>query len=253
VAAYVACDNPKFLSAAVTNLDFLLGSGRRPDGGLYRSYKAGQSGRFTINGFLEDYAYTAEALVALYQATFEEKWLHTAKELVDYAITHFHDPVSGLFYFTSDLDKPLVARKMEIMDNVTPSSNSSMAKTLFALGACFGETAYADMAFRMLNQVRHEMPGYGSGFSNWAMLALHFAAPFHEVVLSGPEAEARRKELARYYLPNKLLAGSASPSKLSILHDRFAPTHTALYVCRNRVCALPVDTVPEALRQIQKA
>ena len=254
VAAYVAFDEPEYLQAAVRNLELLLGAGRRADGGLYRSYKAGRvdrSGRFTINGFLEDYAFMAEALVALYQATFAEKWLHTAKELVDYAIAHFRDPVSGLFYFTSDLDKPLVARKMEIMDNVTPSSNSSLAKTLFALGILFGDSAYSDMALRMADQVKEDMPGYGSGFSNWGMFALNLATPFHEIVLTGPQAETRRKELARHYIPNKLLAGTASPSTLSILQDRFSPERTAIHVCRERVCALPVESVAEALAQIQ--
>jgi uncharacterized protein len=249
VAAYTALGGEGFLLSAVRNMEFLLGKGRRPDGGLYRNFTGG---RFTINGFLEDYAYAAEALISLYQATFQEKWLTTARELADYAIAHFRDPVSGLFYFTSDLDKPLVARKMEIMDNVTPASNSSMAKVLFALGIYFGEESYSGLAAQMLGQVREEMPAYGSGYSNWAILFLQLALPFHEVVIAGPGAEAKRAELQSHYLPNKLLAGSASPSALPILEGRFAAERTALYVCRNRVCALPVETVAEALAQMRR-
>ncbi len=248
IAAYLACENESYLQAAKTNLNFLLESGRRPDGGLFRSYKAG---RFTINGFLEDYAYMAEALVSLYQATLEEKWLLTAKELVDYAITHFRDSVSGLFFFTSDLDKPLVARKMEIQDNVTPASNSSLAKALFALGSLFGDRKYSTMAAEMLGQVREDMPGYGSGYSNWAMLALNFAAPFHEVVIAGLDALVRRQALAKHYLPNMLVAGSQTPSSLPILKNRFQPKQTAFYVCRNQVCQLPVETLAEALEQMK--
>jgi uncharacterized protein YyaL (SSP411 family) len=248
VAAYEALGDPAYLAAAERNLAFLLAGGRREDGGLHRTYKAG---RFSINGFLEDYAFMAEALTALYQATFEEKWLKAANDLIDYAITHFRDPVSGLFHFTSDLDKPLVARKMEIMDNVTPASNSSMARALFLVGSCYGDQCWLDMAAAMLNQVKEDMPGYASGYSNWGMLALNLAAPFHEVVIAGPDAERFRKELAGHYLPNTLVAGAKEPSSLPLLENRFAPDRTSIYVCRNRVCNLPVASVPEAMALVQ--
>ncbi len=264
VAAYQALGDAAYLDAAIRNLSFLLEKGRRADGGLYRTYKAGHSGggqsgggdrsgrgdssgRFSINGFLEDYACMAEALAALYQATFQEGWLVAARDLIEYAIAHFRDPVSGLFYFTSDLDKPLVARKLEIMDNVTPASNSSLAKALFTVGSCYGNQDWLDMAAAMLNQVKEEMPAYASGYSNWGMLALNLAAPFHEVVITGPETEAIRRRIAAHYLPNTLLAGSASPSDLPLLENRFSAERTSIYVCRNRTCALPVHTAAEAL------
>jgi uncharacterized protein YyaL (SSP411 family) len=247
VAAYEALGDPAYLHAAERNLAFLLEKGRRPDGGLYRTYKAG---RFSINAFLEDYAFMAEALAALYQATFAEKWITAANDLIDYAIKHFRDPVSGLFHFTSDLDKPLVARKMEIMDNVTPASNSSMARALFTVGSYHADQAWLDMASAMLNQVKEDMPGYASGYSNWGMLALNMAAPFHEVVIAGPDAERLRKELSAHYIPNTLIAGSAVPAALPLLQDRFSPDRTSIYVCRDRVCNLPVATVAEALAQL---
>ncbi|MDB5106785.1 MAG: protein containing a thioredoxin domain [Fibrobacteres bacterium] len=267
VAAYVALGDTAYLEAAERNLAFLLDGGRRPDGGLFRTCKvsgkgkaeengggdghAGKAGGFSINAFLEDYAFMAEALAALYQATFEEKWLAAAKGLVEYAIAHFRDPVSGLFYFTSDLDKPLVARKMEIMDNVTPASNSSMAKALFTVGSLHGETGWIDMASAMLDRVKDQMPAYASGYSNWAMLALNLAAPFYEVVVTGPEADAFRKELSGRYLPNTLMAGSSAPSALPLLEGRYSAERTSVFVCRDRVCKLPVATVAEALGQLQ--
>jgi uncharacterized protein len=260
VAAYRALGDGDYLEAARRNLGFLLAKGRRPDGGLFRTYKAGKTGesghgdgggRFSINGFLEDYAFMAEALAAMYQATIQEKWLEAARELIEYAIAHFRDPVSGLFHFTSDLDQPLVARKMEIMDNVTPASNSSMAKALFTVGACFGNQDWIDMAAAMLGQVKEAMAGYASGYSNWGMLALNLASPFHEIAITGPEAEAIRLELSGHYLPNALFAGSSTPSSLPLLEQRFDPERTVLYVCRNRACNLPVSTVAEALAQLQ--
>jgi uncharacterized protein YyaL (SSP411 family) len=136
------------------------------------------------------------------------------------------------------------------MDNVTPGSNSSLAKALFEIGTLQGEQRLVDMAVAMLSQVKDAMPAYASGYSNWGMLALRLAAPFHEIAVAGPEAEPIRRELAAHWLPDAVLAGSAAPSSLPLLEGRFDPARTRIYVCRNRVCELPVDTVPEALARL---
>jgi len=249
VAAYRALGEEEYLRAAEKNLGFIL-DGRRPDGGLHRSYKAG---RWSINAFLEDYAFMAEALVELYQATFAEKWLKAAGELADYALAHFLDAESGLCFFTSDLDPPLVARKFEVMDNVTPAGNSSLAKALHSLGVLLGEDRFLDRSAHMLSQVRGDMPAYVPGYSNWALLALRSAAPFYEVVIAGPEAEARRREIDRHWLPDAVLAGSAGPSSLPLLEGRIDASRTRIFVCRGRVCDLPSDTVAEAMVRLGRS
>ncbi len=249
LAAYRALGDGEYLEAARKNLAFIL-SGRRSDGGLHRSYKAG---RWTINAFLEDYAFMAEALCELYQATFAEKWLEAARDLAEYALAHFRDAESGLCFFTSDLDAPLVARKFEIMDNVTPAGNSSLAKALRVLGTLLGREDFLEVSARMLSQVRGDMPAYIGGYSNWAMLALWTAAPFYEAVIAGPDAETFRRELARHWLPDSVLAGSAGPSGLPLLEGRIDPARTRIYVCQGRVCDLPSDTVPEALARLGRS
>ena len=85
-------------------------------GRLTRNHKEGRS---TINGFLDDYSFVIEALIGLYEATFEEKWLQEAELLCDYAIGHFFNKDNGMFYYTSDQDPELIARKMELSDNAT--------------------------------------------------------------------------------------------------------------------------------------
>ena len=94
------------------------------DGRLDRNYKNGKS---TINAFLDDYSYTIEAFISMYEVTFDEKWIYAAKKLADYVIAHFKENKSNFFFYTSDIDKPLIARKIDFSDNVTPSSNSSLA------------------------------------------------------------------------------------------------------------------------------
>ena len=87
-----------------------------------------------INAFLDDYALTTEAFIALYQVTFDEQWLNKAEALANYSLLHFFDSESGMFNYTSNLDPPLIARKKEISDNVIPASNSTMARNLYTLG-----------------------------------------------------------------------------------------------------------------------
>ncbi len=247
IAAYNAFGEERFLQAARENLSLLIGKARTPDGGLFHN---GKNGKFNINGYLEDYAFTVEALLALYQATFEPAHLETARELTEYALENFSVPESPLLFFTSRRDKALVARKKEITDNVIPASNSSMARNLFLLSEFFGDSGYRDRARAMLDQVRREMRSYGASYSNWALLAMDFAYPFHEAVLTGPDEQDRRTELARRYLPHVLLAGGEASAHLPLLEGRAGKASALIHVCRQGACNLPVATVGEALEQL---
>jgi len=152
--AYEVLGTPAYLERAKRTMQLLLTKCRRPDGGLWHSYKADKA---TINGYLEDYSFTIEALVSLYGLTFEERWLNEARALTEHAIAHFHTQGEAVFHFTSDQDPPLIARKSEVTDNVTPASNSSMAKGLFLLGHLFDEPRYIALATGMLNNVKPQM------------------------------------------------------------------------------------------------
>jgi uncharacterized protein YyaL (SSP411 family) len=139
--AYMVFGEKAFLEAALKNAEFILAKQVRKDGGLNHSYKNGKS---SINGFLEDYGFVIDAFIQLYQATFDEKWLKEARVLTEHAITHFYDGsgATGMFYFTSDADTELIARKAEVADNVHPSSNSMMAANLFLLGNYYDDKNY---------------------------------------------------------------------------------------------------------------
>ncbi len=244
--AYNAFGEKRFLDTAVRNASLILTNCKQPDGALYHSYK---NGKATINGYLEDYSFVCEALIALYQSTFNEQWLNEAKQLADYSIGHFLDKDTRMFWFTSDLDPALIARKKEINDNVIPASNSSMAKTLFTLGTYFDNEKYASLAKQMLANVKDSMSSYGSGYSNWGILMLHYAFPFYELVIAGKDAEKKRKELGENFIPNKIIAGSADGnSKLSLLAQRYTDKKTFIYVCENKACKLPVETTGDALK-----
>ncbi len=248
VDAYKSTGNTDYLDTAIRNGDFLIDKLKKPDGSLHHNYKNGKS---TINGFLEDYAFVIEAFISLYQATFNEKWLKEAKVLMDYAIRHFSDEKSGLFYFTSDESSGLFARKFEINDNVIPASNSSLANSLFQLSQYYESLDYQKIAEKMLSMVKDKMITYPSSFSNWGILAMNLVYPYFSLAICGENAPKLSKEFMEIYLPNIQMACSTTESELPLLKNRLKENKTLIYVCSNRECKSPVETVKEAIDLIE--
>ena len=246
--AYLAFGNKYYLHTAIKNARFILDKQCQSDHSLWHSYKDGQS---YINGFLEDYALTISAFIRLYEATFDEQWLNKAKDLTDYCHAHFYDSQSGMFFFTSDLDAPLVARKMEINDNVMPASSSVMANNLFALGQLLDNSDNLNMAQLQLNNIKSDMSSYGSGYSNWAILMLNYIAPFYEVAIVGTQAVQKALDFKQHYAPNTLLLGSTTFSPLALLQNKMLEGQTTFYICQNKSCQLPATELPAVLDLIK--
>ncbi|MFI5163946.1 MAG: thioredoxin domain-containing protein [Bacteroidia bacterium] len=240
--AYSVFHEKEFLNSALKCAEYILKNLSREDGGLFHAKD--------INGFLEDYSFTIESFISLYQVMFDEKWLDKARSLTDYSIMHFHDANSAMFYFTSDLDPALITRKMEIQDNVTPSSNSSMAKSLFYLGKYFDDKNYLNISEKMLKQAQDEISKYGSAYSNWAMLMQNFIYPFYEIAIVGNSVDEKRKQLSEHFIPNTIFAGTNAQSTLSLLQDKIVESKTLIYVCENKTCKLPTENISEAIAQI---
>jgi uncharacterized protein YyaL (SSP411 family) len=283
VDAYRVFDDKKFLERALENAGFILNNMLSDNGRLNRNYKEGKS---SINAFLDDYAFTIQAFISLYQATFDEKWLSCAEKLLKYTLEHFFDPKSGMFYYTSDQDPGLIARKMEIPDNVIPASNSQMAVNLYLLGEYFyqegvgdpnpftvrqtpffrsfiskvcqknkvseniSKKEYIKKSKRMLNNVKVDMVRNGPYYANWALLLTYFIHPIVEVAIVGDEWEARRKELDQNYLPHMLLTGGKTEGTLPLLAGKLIQGQTTIFVCKNKACQLPSTNVQEALKQL---
>ncbi|MGS2762114.1 thioredoxin domain-containing protein [Sinomicrobium sp. M5D2P9] len=246
--AYKIFGEPLFLEAALANARFLTGKQWRTDGGLNRNYKDGKS---SINAYLEDYATLISALLTLHEATLDEHWLLSAKKLADYTFNHFYDTKSGMFFFTSDKDVPLITRSIEKSDNVIPASNSIMAENLFILSRHFNEQRYAETAKQMLRNMAPSAEEYPSFHANWLKLMLHHTESFYEVAISGEDAVKKAGELNRHYFPNKLVTGAKGDSELVLLQNRFVDNKTLIYVCVDFSCKLPVDKVSDVLPQLQ--
>ena len=213
------------------------------EGKLFHSYK---NGRSTINAYLEDYALTISAFIRLYESTFDLKWLTYSEKLTEYSIAHFYDTKSEMFFFTSDLDPELIARKMEINDNVIPASNSVMANVLYDLGTLLNKDNYKQKAIIMANNVKPDMEKYASGYANYANLMLKEIDPYYEVAIVGKDAHTKAMELNKKYVPNKLFVGSFENSNMELLQEKFAQGITMIYVCENKVCQLPTSDIIKA-------
>jgi len=244
--AYKHLGNAENLRFASEIAHWILNVMRREDGGLWHNYNENIAG---INGYLEDYSFTAEAFISLYESTFDEEWLLQARQICDYALMHFLDEKSGMFWFTSDLDPALIARKQEIMDNVVPASNSSMAKALFKLGILIGNEHYLKISQQMIANVIPNID-YGQSFSNWGLLYLWMTKPYFEIVITGENAEEIRKAIAGKFVPCSIYCGSTVDSKLPLLKNRQKEKGT-IYVCIDHNCNLPVHSVEEAIALIE--
>jgi uncharacterized protein YyaL (SSP411 family) len=247
VNAYNTFGETEFLNSAISNGEFLVNNLMKENNRLDRNYKNGNS---TINAFLDDYAYTIEAFVLLYESTFDERWIYTAKELADYAIKHFADKESGMFFFSSDIDDPLITRKIDFSDNVTPSSNSSMAAGLLKLSKSFFHEGYEEITSKLIKIMKAPVFKNPAFNSYWLSSAIKQTSPFYEVGIVGSESIEKRKTIVKKYLPNIMLFGTESKSTLEILNERYVEGKTLIYVCENRVCQLPVEEISDVLNKL---
>jgi uncharacterized protein YyaL (SSP411 family) len=247
VDAYNAFGEETFLRTAERNAAFIVNKQKDDSHRLMHSYKNGKS---TINAYLEDYCFCIEAFISLYEATFQEPYLLQAHAWLQYVMLHFQDKKTGMFFFTSDEDQALISRKMELADNVTPASNSSIAKSLFKLGHHLENEDYIMASRKMLNNVIPEITAYAEGYSNWGMLLLHVARPFYEVSIVGKSVEEKRKAFNKHYFPNKIFAGSRADAQLPLVKGRYVEGQTLIYVCSNNACNAPVNETAEAIEQM---
>lgn len=216
----------------------LISSGR-----LWRTFKNGES---KIEGFLDDYAFTIQAFIWSYFSTHEELWLENANLLLKQAILAFGDETTGMFFFTAS-DSELIARKMELNDNVIPSSNSIMALNLFILGKIYHNNAYINRSEQMLANVYDGMEQYGSGYSNWAKLLNYMVNGFYEIVCTGEKAQDNALKLYAAGISNSIIVWNSSESELPIFADK-SSANSAIYICKEGVCHAPFNDVTDAIK-----
>ncbi len=241
--------------AAVRNAEFLLRE-LRPDGRLKRTWRDGVA---KIDAFLEDHALLADALISLYEATFDPRWVDAARELGDEVLERFWDEEEGAFFDTAEGGEALVVRPRDVDDNATPSGNSAATLMLLRLSVFTGEPRYERVAGRVLRSMGGLLERAPHAFGHLlAALDFHMATPEEVAIAGDPDAADTRALLdvvRERYRPNTILALRSADQQpaveeaIPLLAGR-EPVDgmAAAYVCRRYTCRRPV-TDPAALRE----
>ena len=241
-----------YRKAATANASFLLDA-LRQDGRLLRTYKEGEA---KLKGYLEDYAFLVDGLLALYEATFDDGWLREARSLADSMVDLFWDEEEGSFFDTGEDHEELILRPREVSDNAIPSGSSVATEALLRLAILCGEGEYARKGAAALQPVADLMSRYPMGFGHWlCVLDFHLATPKEIAVVgpwSDPATQALLETVYGRYLPNKVVAGLESDGEgdtIPLLEGkRMVDGQPTAYVCEHYLCQAPV-TEAEALAE----
>jgi uncharacterized protein YyaL (SSP411 family) len=254
--AGAAFGEQRYVEAATKAAEFIWANMRREGGRLLRSGSADGSAK--LAGYLEDYASLADALVSLYEATFETRWLQAAAELSDTMLKHFADPTGPGFFFVADDHEMLIARTKDVHDGSTPSGNAVAVTVLLKLAKLLDRRDYAAKAEETLRGYRETMADHPAA-AGQMLIALDFhLGPSTEVAVIGKKNADTDRALAairRTFHPNQVLAfhdpaSGSSPEFMTLLKDKpMTGEAVTVYVCENFACKAPIvgaDAVEKA-------
>lgn len=253
--AYSALEEPVYRDIAERNIAFLLNKLKKPDGnGFFHTYSTtSDGGRAHIDAFLDDYANLIRALFEVYTITFNPFYLRHAASILDFVLSEFYDPQSGLFFFTPKNQSDIVVRKKELMDSATPSGNAIMLQNLLRASVYFGKTEYREYALTMARNLQDAVCKYPSSFSQWASGLLSLVYPSYEVAVTGTDAGEWAHFLSRHYLPNHTMLVAEQPTlEFPLLAGRGTKNQSFIYICTDFTCQTPLSSPEEALEMLRK-
>ena len=221
---HIAESNAQFMLSVMWDGDRLL-----------HAFKDG-SARF--NAYLDDYANLADGLLALYELTFEERWLEKCIELAQHMIDNFWDEEHGGCFFTSNDHEALVARTKEYFDNATPSGNSVAANLLARLGRLLDRGDFTEKSERICRSVGQYVGRFPSSFGRMLAAGDFLIGPSQEVALVG-QPDSFLPALRSRYLPRTVMAGGEADNIALLKNRDTLDGRPTAYLCENYVCSQP--------------
>jgi uncharacterized protein len=237
-------ERPDYLDAARGAADFLFTGMRDADGGLLRTSTGGPA---KLPGLLSDHAFLLEALLTLYEATFEERWFVAARDLARTLIDRFADADNGGFWSTPP-DHGLLARRKDLEDTPIPAGGSSAAFGLLRLAALTGDHDLAEPALGLLALLADAAPRFPTAFGHLLQAVDFHLAPTREVALVGDDLGPLARAVRSKLRPHLVLAGGPGRNETSVpLLAGRTPVggRPAAYVCENFSCRMPVTDPTE--------
>ncbi len=252
---YQLTGKPEYLKACQKSAEFILTTLSQENGLLWRTHRTGKS---HLNAYLEDYSYFIAGLIALYEASFEPRWLTEAERLAHIMIEQFADETSGGFFFIGKAHEPLIVHSKSAYDGATPSGASMAIHSLLRLAKYLDNPEFHDRAVETLKLYYHQMEAMPSGSGQLLCeLAFLLSTP-KEIAIVGQKADtatnAMLAALHGQYLPNKIVAliEPTRESTLPILADKTQIDNRATaYVCENYACQVPTTEVDTLVAMLQ--
>jgi uncharacterized protein YyaL (SSP411 family) len=240
-------DEPRYLAAAQRAAGFILSKMRRPDGRLWHTWRAGEA---RLDAYLDDYACLANALVTLYEADFDERWIAEAVRLAELIIELYRDDERGGFFFTAKDHEPLIARQKDFYDSSVPSGNSMAAMASLRLARLTGRRDFLDAAEGTLRACAALLEQSPRAAGQMLLALDMYLGPTPEIVILGdPQHDDTGVALAALrhrYIPNKVVAcrppGSKAAGPLDPLFagKSLAGPEPGVFICENFACEQPI-------------
>jgi uncharacterized protein len=243
--AAVVSARADWLAIAIANGDFLLRELRRPDGRWCRSWQADGAPQARHDALAADHAALVDAFIRLGEATGQARWIEAARHTADTMLDHFWDVDQGGLFTTPDDGEALVARQKDVLDNATPSANSTAAIALMRLGALTGEQRYqhhADRILQLLGTVVEQSP---AAVSNGLTAMEMRVRGITEIAIVGDRPDLVRLAHA-VWRPDAVLAWG-EPYDSPLWEQR---TDGFAYICRNYACEAPQNTREGFFKQL---
>lgn len=243
VDASIALSANDYLSDAIEHMSWMLSTFNIADGGLYHVCKNEQA---KIPAKLDDYAYLIKALYHLASASFDEKYIAEANRLMLYVHEHFLNEDKTFYYFSSDSQKDILVRKVELYDGATPAANSVMMENLWNMGNLMEQSLWTAQSEAMLFAQKQAVIRYPSSFARWAIFMQRYKAGLKQLVICGAQAADQLREWNENLYPEVLAIALNKPAdKVPAALHKYIPGRTLLYLCEQFICKSPVSSIPE--------
>jgi uncharacterized protein YyaL (SSP411 family) len=241
-------EEPRYAEAATRAADFLLTRMRGQDGKLFRTYFSGAEPK--LNAYLEDYAFLIEALVSVYEATFEQRWLASALELTEVMVDQFWDADAGGFFYTGKDHEALIARGKDPHDNAIPSGNSMAVTALLRLVKLTGRQDLLEKAEATLKLYCGLLTQHPLAAGQMLVALDFYLGPVDEFAVVGDPAGQETRRVLRAihtpFRPNRVVAlkapdaGDEVEKVVPLLASKSAQGEVTTFVCRDFACQAPL-------------
>lgn len=240
VHAYIAFEEELYLEEAKEISNWIIQHQTTSDYCLHHNFVNGES---SIDGFLEDYAFTIDAFILLYQATGELIYLNYAKNFLEKVELDFSSKKQELFYF-SNVKSTLISRKIDVEDDVMPSSNSVLAHSFFSLGVYFRRPDWTLKSKQMLSCVIDQMERFPMSYSNWFHLYSRFLYSTSEISIIDNDEVLKSDDLNELINPFVLISHHSSIP----MSKEF---NKGIYVCKNQTCLPQMKSVKDLIQNLK--